>query len=263
MEPKLIGVLFILLLFALMGQVAPFAPGTAGDVVKVEDPGKLSLSGPDPVSGGTGLPGAGAPGRDGVSPKDGRETTPRPGKSGGRIAGHLVVIDPGHGGTDTGAVAASGLYEKDVNLAVSLLLAGMLQQDGAAVILTRPDDEDVTLAERAEIANRSVADLFVSVHGDSHTDPTKSGFTVYYSSAEGAVLAKAVHNQMRRQLSIGSLGMRTADFYVLNNTWIPAVLVEVAFLSNPSEAQLLANPAFQKRAATAILRGIEDYLRRR
>ncbi len=258
MEPKIIGVLFLLLLFAFLGQVAPFAPGETGDVVKVEDQSRIFSPGQGAASG------EGASSRDGVQAPDGsRSPAARPGKTGGRIAGHLIVIDPGHGGTDTGAVAPSGLYEKDVNLAVSLLLGRMLQEAGAAVILTREDDRDVSLAERVEIPNRSVADLFVSVHSDSHTDPAKSGFTVYYGSGEGATLARAVHNQMRRQLTIGDLGVRSADFYVLNNTWIPAILVEVAFLSNPTEAQLLANPAFQKRAAAAISRGIEDYLRRR
>ncbi len=201
----------------------------------------------------------------------------------------FVAIDPGHGGGDTGAVgilpagAVTGLparsdaqgrnlvYEKDVNLDIGLRLDAWLRGQGARTLLTRTQDlaggdvpyttEGADLKARVEIANSAAADIFVSVHNNS-LGATTSGtetFHFYYSSAAARALAKDVHAQMIAALGLPDRGVKTAGFYVLRNTRMPAILVEGAFLSNPTEALLLADPAARQRIAEAIGRGIAAY----
>ena len=181
------------------------------------------------------------------------EPMPRP-----RTGAAIVVIDPGHGGKDPGATSYLGNYEKNINLAIARKLAAILQKRGVQVVMTRQGDTFVELNDRADIANNAGADLFVSIHCDSMEDRTHRGFSVYISRSASEAsrrLGRSIENTLSR-IGISSKGLRTADYRVLVRTRCPAVLVECGYLSNPQEAALLMDGAYQDRIAAAIADGI-------
>jgi N-acetylmuramoyl-L-alanine amidase len=174
-----------------------------------------------------------------------------------RLSG-TVVIDPGHGGDDPGAISVKGFYEKTVNLSVARKVAARLRQCGLRVVMTRDSDRFVELERRAEIANQYRADLFVSIHADSSMTGTEKGYSVYvarqasYASQKVArAIAKNLHS-----VSPDGNGIKQADYRVLVKTQMPAVLVEMGYISNHGEASLIATDAFQNRIAEAISAGI-------
>ncbi len=179
------------------------------------------------------------------------------------LAGYRVVIDPGHGGKDPGAAAVSGLREKAVTLDVGLRTAALLRARGAEVRLTRGGDRFLPLEERAAIANRLRAHLFVSIHADSASRSSARGYSVYVArrasprslAAARAILAALAGNGFPNR------GLRRADFRVLVRTTGPAVLVELGFLSNAAEAARLAAPTVRKSLAESLARGIARALR--
>jgi len=178
------------------------------------------------------------------------------------VSGRTIVIDPGHGGKDPGAVNSSGYEEKTVNLDVALQIAQILRDKGLRVIITRNNDEFIELEERADIANRNRADIFISIHSDSSATSSKNGFTLYVersSSGASTKLANAIDSRMA-QTGIGSNGVRNADYRVLTHTGCPAILIELGYLSNYWEAKQLKNKDMQRKLAMAITDGITDYI---
>jgi N-acetylmuramoyl-L-alanine amidase len=175
----------------------------------------------------------------------------------------LVVVDAGHGGHDPGALSAGGVHEKDINLQVAGRVAGILQQRGAGVVMTRQDDRFIELEERANIANRRNADLFVSIHSDSNPDHSRQGYTVYVarSASQDAYRAAGEINQALGAAGCESHGIREADYKVLVNTSGPAVLVEIGYLSNTQDCARLRSGPYQDRLAQAIANGILAYIR--
>jgi N-acetylmuramoyl-L-alanine amidase len=174
----------------------------------------------------------------------------------------LVVVDAGHGGSDPGAMSA-GLREKDINLAVALRVADLLEQRGIGVLLTRQQDRYPSLEERADLANRRNADLFVSIHTDSNPDRSRQGFTVFVARAASAAATRAADDISQAIAATGadSHGIREADYKVLVNTRCPAVLVEIAHLTNVQDVARLRDSGWQNRIAQAIAAGILTYLR--
>jgi N-acetylmuramoyl-L-alanine amidase len=173
----------------------------------------------------------------------------------------LVVLDPGHGGRDPGAIGPTGLREKDVNLKIALYASQWLRNSNVDVLMTRTEDVDVSLADRCAIANRAGADCFVSVHCNAFQDPNVRGTEVYYyyGSQRGRRLAESLLKEVVA-LGFRNRGVKEAGFYVLKNTAMPAALVEVAFISNPNEEAWLANPTNQEITGKAIAKGICNYL---
>lgn len=177
----------------------------------------------------------------------------------------LFCIDPGHGGYDPGAVGPGGTREKDITLAVSLLLAEKLESAGQGVILTREGDivswtPNNDLTKRCQVANNSGADVFVSVHCNSATNPAATGTETYHhaSSVDGKWLAGVIQGELVATLGLPDRGVKTANFSVLTGTVMPAVLVELAFISNPAEERMLRTAGCQEQAAEAIFRGLAD-----
>ncbi len=226
--------------------------------------------------------------------------------------GTIVVIDPGHGGKDPGAIGHDGIKEKDVVLGVSLKLRDMLKGlPGIATLLTRDKDIFIPLAERTEFANKQKADLFVSVHadavpGDAKRKNATRGYKIYFLSQakneedklvamrENAVIKleekpqnysnlQSVLNDiagneflresqdlcilldlkfsslLKKKIEKLHLGVGQANFWVLNGAYMPSVLIETGFLSNPVEAKLLSNKEFQKTIAKAIYDAIANF----
>ncbi len=180
------------------------------------------------------------------------------------LAGIIIALDPGHGGTSSGAVGPSGLREKDVVLEIALHAAAELQKKGAVIVLTREDDSTVTLQKRVEVANDAKATLFVSIHVNGHENELANGTETYYypGSIQGRLLAEAIQQEMLVSLGRRDRGVKTAAFYVVRYTLMPAVLAEAAFITNREEEKLLADQNFRQKAAVAIVAGIMRYLGR-
>jgi N-acetylmuramoyl-L-alanine amidase len=241
-------------------------------------------------------------------------TAPGPSPTGPAGAGptgdglRVIVLDPGHGGHDPGAIGASGLQEKELTLDVARRVAALVQEEaGVRVLLTRTGDRFVALRERTAFANRERADLFVSIHVNSAPAVGATGTETYFlsseatdnaarqaaaaenrvvaleGSAKGAPrdmlrsilwdlaqsdflqqssrLAEVVQNTLDRALRLPSRGVKQAPFYVLGGAAMPAVLVEIGFLTNPTEEQRLRDDGYRDRIARAIAAGLGDYKR--
>lgn len=180
-----------------------------------------------------------------------------------------VVIDPGHGGPDPGAVGIGGLRETDVVLDVSLQLARLLQARGVQVLMTRTSEVDVDLPPRVSLANSSGADAFISLHANalSMARPDVNGIESFYfadagTSARSKLLAEALQRQMMA-ISPGTpdRGVRTARFFVIRRTTMPSTLVEMGFVTGRVDASRLADPDYRRRMALALAAGVLDYLR--
>jgi len=176
----------------------------------------------------------------------------------------LVVLDPGHGGTDTGAIGLNYLLEKNVNLAIALEAARILKEFQFRVLLTRNDDRALSLADRVAIAEQAQADLFISIHANSAGSdrPTVNGAETYHypGSVAGAELAQAIQTSIVRATEVNDRGVKSANFFVLRQTTMPAVLVETGFVTGSQDAPRLANPTFQTAVARAIAVGVFQHL---
>lgn len=177
----------------------------------------------------------------------------------------LIVIDPGHGGSDPGATAtqdSTTVKEKDLNLKVALLLKEELKKRGYSIKMTRETDVYVSLSERCEISNNSNADIFVSIHQNSFTSSSARGVEVYHypGSVLGKALAEKLSTSISKATGLKNRGAKEANFYVLRNTKAIAVLVECGFMSNPDELKLLTDLGFQKKIVVAIASAIDSYV---
>jgi N-acetylmuramoyl-L-alanine amidase len=183
---------------------------------------------------------------------------PRP--NNGRM---VVVVDPGHGGPDPGAVGIGGLQEKDIVLDISIQVAQLLEQQGVQAVLTRQNDIDLDLEPRVQLAEQVNATVFVSIHANSISlsRPDISGLETYYYDS-GAELAQSIHASVLEGTGVNDRRVRTARFYVLRRTSMPSVLVEVGFVTGRDDATRLSNPSYRRQMATAIVRGILQYLQR-
>jgi len=188
-----------------------------------------------------------------------------------RLLGKIICLDPGHGGNDPGAIGPSGTLEKDNTLAICLLLRDMLESNGATVVLTRDTDRGAAspdssgseeLKARVEIAADSHADIFLSIHNDSFTSNTAMGTTTFhYGDTDSIKLATLVQKNLIAELGTKDRTSLFASFYVIRYTKMPAVLVEVAFISNLEEEILLSSTDGRIKIAESIFQGITNYFK--
>ncbi|MFZ5817366.1 MAG: N-acetylmuramoyl-L-alanine amidase [Bacillota bacterium] len=199
------------------------------------------------------------------------------------LAGKRIVVDPGHGGEETGAVGRSGVPEKAVNLAVALRLKPLLEAAGAEVIMTRTEDRrvispeeeaqqtsyqertQVDLQARSALANRVGADLFISIHANGGP-AGDGGIEVFWAvpnlnAAESRRLAGLAQAELVRALGLADRGVKQRPFNVIRYSEAPAILVEMGFMTNPAEEQLLLSEWGQQQAAEALLRAVEAFFR--
>ncbi|MEA3423059.1 MAG: N-acetylmuramoyl-L-alanine amidase [Bacillota bacterium] len=177
----------------------------------------------------------------------------------------LIVIDPGHGGKDPGAIGKiSGIYEKTLALKSGLMLKKELEKEGFKVYMTRSTDEYISLYERANMANELNADLFVSVHINAHTNSNANGVEVLYSpftTKHSDVLAKTIQKYLVGDLGAVNRGtVPRPNLIVIRETKMPAALVELGFLSNEREEQLLQKNWYLEKAVKAMKNGIIEFL---
>ena len=189
------------------------------------------------------------------------------------IGGKRIVLDPGHGGSDTGAIGPTGVTEKSIALRIAKRLKALLEAEGAEVILTPTEDTEVSpkkakatdveeLQARCDIANQNSADIFLSIHLDAFSGPEAHGTTGYYyemGSADSTRLADCVKRGVLRRLGTLDRGTKPCAFYVCRHTDMPAMLLETAFVSNPREEQMMNSEEGVENAAQGIAAGIAEY----
>jgi N-acetylmuramoyl-L-alanine amidase len=186
------------------------------------------------------------------------------------LKGKVVAIDPGHGGSDPGAIGVQGTREKQVNLNMAIQVKANLEKAGAKVLMTRETDVDVSslyapgrgeLQARTMFANENQADVFISIHHNAAVRPTANGTSTYYylKTVFDGVLAQSLQEAMLQEGGLADFGVRTANFYVVKNVTMPAALLEIGFLSNFQEEQILTDPAFQKKLAQGIVTGLDRF----
>ena len=177
---------------------------------------------------------------------------------------NVVIIDPGHGGSDPGAVGIGNIHEADVVLEIAQQVASILEQQGVQAIMTRTSDVDVELEPRVAMAEQANASLFVSIHANAidMSRPEVNGTSTYYFSS-GENLAQVVQNSIVQGLGMQDRGIHAARFYVLRKTSMPAILVETAFVTGADDAKKLADSAWRSQMATAIANGVLQYLQGR
>lgn len=170
----------------------------------------------------------------------------------------LVVLDAGHGGSDGGTEEGAGV-EKEINLAVVLKMKELLENQGISVILTRDRDVYVGLDERVETANREQADLFVSIHCNYYDkDSSIRGLECYYDSdsAGGKEYAEKIIQELTEQKAVVTRNAKPGNYHILRNARVPAVLVEMGYLSNYRERKDLMSEEYQEKLATELVNGI-------
>lgn len=174
------------------------------------------------------------------------------------LRGKVIFVDAGHGGGDPGAIG-NDLIEKDLTLKTVLELSRILRSAGAKVFMTRKRDVKIELAQVAEMANRSGADVFVSVHYNFIENPGKKGTETYYCTDRSQKLAAAVHRAMLNGIHREDRGVRQAKFYVIHHTSMPSILVEPLYLSNYEDASYAKRGGFCKEIAQDIANGVKEY----
>lgn len=217
----------------------------------------------------------------------------------------IIVVDPGHGGEDNGAIGSSGYKEKEFNLSLSKTLSNMLEGEGFQVILTRDYDRFIALSDRTKIANEAGADMFISIHANASTNKKARGYLSFFLSdaktdqaraaaalenasikfetaesqkeyvsdldfilldmvqseflKESADLAAMIEQNIQKHTKIKSRGVDQAGFFVLNKAYMPAVLIEAAFISNKKDEKLLKNAKTRKNIAKAITQSVVQF----
>lgn len=186
------------------------------------------------------------------------------------VKNKIITIDPGHGGSDSGAIGPNGYTEKEGAFAISQKVASILNQSGAKVVMTRDSDVDVygpnasarnELQARVDVGNNANSNIFVSIHCNAFVNPAANGTQTFYygSSYQGQRLAQSIQEKMIEANGLRDRGISTCNFYVVKHSYMPAVLIETAFITNYDEEALLSDDEWQTTMAKAIAEGINEY----
>ena len=180
------------------------------------------------------------------------------------LKGIKIMIDPGHGGHENGAIGCNGNKEKDINFSIALELRKQLQKAGAIVIMSRIKDIQLGLSERVSSAQQNDVDMFISIHNnalkDSEAFSDRIGSSTYYYNLQSHELAEYIQEQLVNELKMKNDKVRRESFAVLRNPQTIAVLVEIGYVIKPEDNSKLVKKRFQKKAAKAIKHGLENYL---
>ena len=177
------------------------------------------------------------------------------------LAGKIIVLAPGHGGRDPGAISKNGIPEKTLTLSLAHKTAQMLKQMGATVYLTRSGDEMNNLCDVVNFANSSKCDIFISMHYNFINRSDISGTETYYYNPESRPLALHLHQALLGGINRKDRGLRRAMYYAVHHTTMPAVLLEPIYISNDEESNLAGSVDFQNELAESIVRGVKTYFR--
>lgn len=192
-------------------------------------------------------------------------TTPgtKAAKAATNLAEATIVLDPGHGGSDSGAESTSGKYEKTYTLQTAEAIGAALKAQGANVIYTRTSDAYVDLAPRPVVAEKAHADAFISIHFDSSANANEaSGFTTYYYNAKKDMqLAKALNSSFAANLKLSDRGVQFGNFEVIRNNTQPAVLLEMGYINSDKDFAHISSAAYQQQVASDVVKGLTAYFK--
>ncbi|MEH7223128.1 SH3 domain-containing protein [Bacillus sp. JJ1566] len=177
------------------------------------------------------------------------------------LKGKTIVIDPGHGGNDSGAIGVSGTYEKILNLRTANMVVDKLNASGANVVMTRNSDNYVSLRSRVSISHYRNADAFVSIHYDSIYDRNVRGVTSYYYKNIDVGLASSIQSELVKNTGFKDRQHRQGNYQVLRENRNPSVLLELGFLSNPTEEYAVNTTNFQENVSNGIYYGLAQYFK--
>ncbi|WP_449240623.1 N-acetylmuramoyl-L-alanine amidase [Desulfoscipio gibsoniae] len=220
-------------------------------IIRLEYPGQSSSDATDPAEP-TGPD-------DATTPTETNDPADQP--QAPELDDKLIILDAGHGGKDVGAVGYSGKYEKDLVFDITNQLKTALENEGYTVILTRSDDSFVSLEERVDIADRTNAFAFISIHANSAANSSVEGLEVFKYYGSDPKLAQDMLDSILMQTGQVNRKVKEAGFYVIKNTLMPAILIETGFISNPKEEDFLWDPENQKDIVRGIVEGIIKYQR--
>lgn len=176
------------------------------------------------------------------------------------LKGKRIIIDPGHGGKDSGTIGLKHkTYEKQLTLSTSLIIATMLRNAGAEVIMSRSNDSYVELSDRVAISNKEKADVFISVHYDYGTKNSSGIISFYYSESRDKLLANTIQGHLVASTGMRDSGVRKGNFYVLRENARPSILLELGYVSNPDEEELVRTREYQEKVAIGIVNGLRAY----
>lgn len=183
--------------------------------------------------------------------------------------GRIIVLDPGHGGSDAGAIGPSGVTEKSVSLAVSLKAQELLTKSGYQVVMTRTTDIDVAapgVPDSTELQARvdkapPNAELFISIHCNAFSTTKANGMETFHAptAVKGERLARLLNEELERLGGLNNRGVKSARFYVMTHSQCPSSLIELGFITNPREEKLLASDEYQQKLAQAITNAVNRY----
>jgi N-acetylmuramoyl-L-alanine amidase len=179
------------------------------------------------------------------------------------LTGTKILLDPGHGGADSGAVGPNGYTEKDANLYAAKLLANELSMRGASVFLSREVDKSIELSDRQTIIDNLEPTIALSVHHNSLPDggnPDTKGFSTFWYHAQAQSLAMYIHNYVVKDTGRPSYGVLWDNLALARPASAPSVLLEWGFMSNPSEFELISDPLEQQKMAKSIANGVTQWL---
>src|SRR5699024_9783159 len=191
--------------------------------------------------------------------------TPTPQKKENQsLAGYNIVLDPGHGGGDPGAIALDGSYEKNLTLSTAQVIAKRLEDAGATVIMTRQNDRFLLLEDRVAISNAYFTHAFISLHFDAYPISTVNGFSTHYYSSIGndRKLAQSIQTEIGEQVSLNNRGIVQSNLHVLRENSDLAVLVELGFITNPYDFATIQTADYQQGVAEGITNGLLNYFNR-
>lgn len=182
-------------------------------------------------------------------------------KSSSSLRGKVIVLDPGHGGYDPGAVTKNKDYEKHYTLDISKRIQRLLHKKGAKTILLRSNDTNPSLYQRVKKTNQTNGDFLVSVHVNSFINSIANGTETYYYKPSEKRAAKLIQKHMVRQLKLKNNGIKHAKMYILKHTKMPGVLIEPCFMTNANEYRQLRTSAFKEKIAIATVNGLDEYFK--
>lgn len=177
----------------------------------------------------------------------------------GTLKGLTIVLDAGHGGNDRGTTGVRGTDEKDINIITAEMLRSKLQAAGANVVMTRESDIFVDLRKRVAVSHQASADAFISIHYDANEDSSVSGFTTYYTNGYQQKLAEYVHEGLASKVNLKDRGPRFGNYLVLRENRQNAILLELGYLSNPSEERAITTDYYREQATLGIYQGLLNY----
>lgn len=176
----------------------------------------------------------------------------------GSLEGYNIVLDPGHGGSDPGAIGFNGVLEKNLTLSTSEIVASYLRKAGAKVKITRANDQYLSLEERVQFSGLFSTDAFISLHYNAFPIMTVNGISTYYY-ASGNELATSIQNAIGKQVTLNDRGVHFGNYHVLRENSDLAVLVELGFITNPDDLFTIQTSEYQNNVAQAITTGVKNY----